>query len=89
MMMLACYESRDLESHSEADWYGGARLVKRTYTLAIAGEPGGYSAHVPGLPATLVTGVSLDELTERAVDAIRLYWETDYTELPTGISVNS
>lgn len=60
--------------------------MKRTYSLAIEGEPGGYSAHVPELPAILVTGVSLDELTARAVDAIRLYWETVHTDLsPTSM----
>jgi predicted RNase H-like HicB family nuclease len=56
------------------------------YYLAIEGEPGRYSAHVPELLAILVTGESLDELTARAGEAIRLYWETVRADLsPTSI----
>ena len=54
--------------------------MTRTYSLAVEGEPGSYSAHVPELPAILVTGQSLDELTSRAREAIRLYW--DYSDGP-------
>ena len=50
--------------------------MKRSYSLAIEGKPGSYSAYVPELPAILVTGRSVDELTARARDAIRLYLET-------------
>jgi predicted RNase H-like HicB family nuclease len=50
--------------------------MKRSYSLAIEGEPGSYSAYVPELPAILVTGRSLDELTARAREAIRLYIES-------------
>ena len=50
--------------------------MKRTYSLAIEGEPGSYSAYVPELPAILVTGQSLEEVTARASEAIRLYWES-------------
>ncbi len=50
--------------------------MKRTYSRAIEGEPGSYSAYVPELPAILVTGQSLDELTARAREAIRLYWDS-------------
>ena len=46
--------------------------MKRSYSLAIEGEAGSYSAYVPELPAILVTGGSLDELTGRARQAIRL-----------------
>ena len=49
--------------------------MTRKYSLAIEGEPGGYSAYVPELPAILVTGQSMEELTVRAREAIRLYWE--------------
>ena len=49
--------------------------MKRTYSLAIEGEPGNYSAHVPELPTILVTGRSIEELTVRASEAIGLYWE--------------
>ena len=60
--------------------------MTRKYSLAIEGEPGSYSAHVPELPAILVTGGSLDELTARASEAICLYWETVRTDLsPTSI----
>ena len=55
--------------------------MTRKYSLAIEGEPGSYSAHVPELPAILVTGQSLDELTSRAREAIRLYWESVHTDL--------
>ena len=60
--------------------------MKRTYFLAVEGEPGSYSAYVPELPAILVTGQSLDELTIRAREAIRLYWESVRADLsPTSI----
>ena len=60
--------------------------MTRKYSLAIEGEPGSYSAHIPELPAILVTGQSLDELTVRAREAIRLYWESVRTELsPTSM----
>jgi predicted RNase H-like HicB family nuclease len=60
--------------------------MTRKYFLAIEGEPGSYSAYVPELPAILVTGESLDELTARAGEAIRLYWETVRTDLsPTSL----
>ena len=47
----------------------------RKYSLVIEGGTEGYSAYVPELPTVLVTGKSMDELTRRAVEAIRLYWE--------------
>ncbi len=56
--------------------------MKRKYSLAMEGEPGSYSAYVPELPAILVTGQSLDELTARARKAIQLYWETVRTDVP-------
>jgi predicted RNase H-like HicB family nuclease len=60
--------------------------MTRTYSLAIEGEPGSYSAHVPELPAILVTGKSLDELTTRAREAIQLYWVSVRTDLsPTSM----
>jgi predicted RNase H-like HicB family nuclease len=49
--------------------------MTRKYSLAIEGDPGSYSAYIPELPAILVTGQSLDELTTRAAEAILLYWE--------------
>jgi predicted RNase H-like HicB family nuclease len=48
----------------------------RKYSLVIEGSDGNYSAYVPELPAILVTGRSLEELTARASEAIRVYWET-------------
>jgi predicted RNase H-like HicB family nuclease len=35
----------------------------------------GYSAYVPELPTILVNGRSDEELTDRAAEAIRLYWQ--------------
>jgi len=46
----------------------------RKYSLVIEGEEAAYSAYVPELPTILVTGRSIDELTARATEAIRLYW---------------
>lgn len=58
----------------------------RKYSLAIEGDPGSYSAHIPELPTILVTGQSLDELTARAREAISLYWESVRTDLsPTSM----
>jgi predicted RNase H-like HicB family nuclease len=53
--------------------------MTRKYSLVIEGDPGGYSAHVPELPTILVTGRSMDELTARAAEAIRVYWESTRT----------
>jgi predicted RNase H-like HicB family nuclease len=49
--------------------------MTRTYSLLIEGDESGYSAYVPELPTILVTGKSVEELTGRASEAIRLYWE--------------
>ena len=49
--------------------------MTRTYSLLIEGDESGYSAHVPQLPATLVTGKSIDDLSVRATEAIRLWWD--------------
>ena len=54
--------------------------MTRKYSLVIEGGPTGYSAYVPELPAILVTGRSLEELTNRAAEAIRIYWETVHTD---------
>jgi predicted RNase H-like HicB family nuclease len=50
--------------------------MTRKYSLVIDGDPTGYSAYVPELPTILVTGKSIDELTARAKEAIRIYWES-------------
>ena len=50
--------------------------MTRKYFLLIEGDESGYSAHVPELPAILVTGKSVDEVTRRATEAIQLYWES-------------
>jgi predicted RNase H-like HicB family nuclease len=49
--------------------------MTRKYSLVIEGDSTGYSAYVPELPAILVTGASIEELTASAVQAIRIYWE--------------
>jgi predicted RNase H-like HicB family nuclease len=52
----------------------------RKYSLLIEGDESGYSAHIPELPAILVTGRSVEELTQRATDAIQIYWESVQAE---------
>lgn len=50
--------------------------MTRKYSLVIEGdERGGYSAYVPELPTILITGSSMDEVSSRASEAIRLYFE--------------
>jgi predicted RNase H-like HicB family nuclease len=48
----------------------------RKYSLVIEGDSNGYSAYVPELPTILVTGQSMEELTARAEESIRIYWES-------------
>jgi predicted RNase H-like HicB family nuclease len=55
--------------------------MTRTYSLLIEGDESGYSAYVPELPTILVTGRSMEELTGRAAEAIRLYWESTQTNV--------
>jgi predicted RNase H-like HicB family nuclease len=43
------------------------------------------SAYVPELPTILVTGRSVEELTARAAEAIRLYWG-EHTPYPSPTS---
>jgi predicted RNase H-like HicB family nuclease len=60
--------------------------MTRKYSLLIEGEESGYSAYVPELPAILVTGKSIDELTIRAVEAVQLWWESsDLNASPTAM----
>ena len=54
--------------------------MTRKYSLVIEGDSVGYSAYVPELPTILITGRSVDELTARASDAIRLYWDVVSTD---------
>ena len=54
--------------------------MTRKYSLVIEGDTGGYSAYVPELPTVLVAGRSVEELSDRAADAIRLYWESMRTD---------
>jgi predicted RNase H-like HicB family nuclease len=49
--------------------------MTRKYSLVIEGDKAGFSAYVPELPTILVTGKTIEELTERAADAIRVYWQ--------------
>ena len=49
--------------------------MTRKYSLVIEGAPGSYSAYVPELPAILITGSSLEEISSRAKGAIQAYWE--------------
>jgi predicted RNase H-like HicB family nuclease len=50
--------------------------MTRKYPLVIERDPTGYSAYVPELPTILVTGRSVEQLTDRAAEAIRLYRES-------------
>jgi predicted RNase H-like HicB family nuclease len=50
--------------------------MTRTYSLVIEGDESGFSAYVPELPAILITGKSIEDLTWRANEAIQLWWET-------------
>ena len=52
--------------------------MTRKYSLIIEGDRAGYSGYVPELPSILVTGMSIDELTVRAKEAVQLYWQTAY-----------
>jgi predicted RNase H-like HicB family nuclease len=54
--------------------------MTRKYSLVIEGADDSFSAHVPELPTILVTGHSVEQLTARARDAIRVYWETVNSE---------
>ena len=58
--------------------------MKRTYSIAIEGKPGSYSAHIPELPVILVTGATIEELLARAREAIALYWQAIRTDVPPG-----
>jgi predicted RNase H-like HicB family nuclease len=60
--------------------------MTRKYSLVIEGDPGSYSAYVPELPTILITGQSLDEVTVRATEAIRVYWDAVRTDVsPTSM----
>jgi len=61
--------------------------MTRKYSLVIEGDGAGYSGYVPGLPTILVTGNSIDDLTARAKEAVRLYWETLHTDRSTASTV--
>ena len=54
--------------------------MTRKYSLVIEGDENGYSGYVPELPTILVTGLSIDDLTARATEAIRLYWSTVHAD---------
>jgi predicted RNase H-like HicB family nuclease len=56
--------------------------MTRRYSLVIEGDEAGYSAYVPELPAILITGRSVEELTERASEAIKLYWKAIREDWP-------
>jgi predicted RNase H-like HicB family nuclease len=58
--------------------------VIRTYSLIIEGDGAGYSAYVPELPAIVVTGNSIEDLTARAKEAIQLYWEALHADRSPG-----
>lgn len=49
--------------------------MTRKYSVVIESGPTGFSGYVPELSSILVTGSSAEELTARAAEAIKLYWE--------------
>ncbi|MEP7355450.1 MAG: type II toxin-antitoxin system HicB family antitoxin [Acidobacteriota bacterium] len=49
--------------------------MTRKYSIVLEGELGAYSAYVPELPTIVVTAETPEELTTRASDAIRFYFE--------------
>ena len=49
--------------------------MTRKYSLVMESGSTGFSGYVTELPSILVTGSSADELTTRATEAIRIYWE--------------
>ena len=59
----------------------------RKYSLIIEGDDAGYSGYIPELPTVLVTGRSIEELTARAKEAVRLYWEALQTDRPASAMV--
>ncbi len=59
----------------------------RTYSLVIEGDGAGYSAYVPELATIVVTGDSVEDLAERAKEAIQLYWESLHTDRSPGSTV--
>ncbi len=59
----------------------------RKYSLVIEGDDAGYSGYLPELPTILVTGDSIEVLTARAKEAVRLYWETLQTDRSPDSSV--
>ena len=61
--------------------------MTRTYSLIIEGDSAGYSGYVPELPTILVTGRSIEDLTARAKEAIRLYFETLHSDRSPGSTV--
>ena len=54
--------------------------MTRKYSLVMERGPGGLSAYIPELPSILVTGNSVEELRERAAEAIQIYWDVLRTE---------
>jgi predicted RNase H-like HicB family nuclease len=51
--------------------------MTRKYSLVIEGDnAGSYSAYVPEVPTILITGASVEELSSRASEAIRIYWDS-------------
>jgi predicted RNase H-like HicB family nuclease len=61
--------------------------MTRKYSLVIEGVEGSYSAYVPELPAVVVTGESMDELTASAREAVQLYWEALNAERSPGATI--
>ena len=49
--------------------------MTQSFSLIVEGDAAGYSAHVPELPAILVTANSMEDLERFAKEAILVYLE--------------
>ncbi|MEO8051004.1 MAG: hypothetical protein ABI833_11360 [Acidobacteriota bacterium] len=47
--------------------------MTRKFPRVIEGDSAGYSAYVPEPPTIILTGRTVEELTTRAIEAIRIY----------------
>jgi predicted RNase H-like HicB family nuclease len=61
--------------------------MTRKYSLIIEGDEGGYSGYLPELPTVVVTGKSIEDVTDSAKEAVRVYWETVQTDRSPGSTI--
>ncbi|MCU1235402.1 MAG: hypothetical protein JWP63_3369 [Candidatus Solibacter sp.] len=61
--------------------------MTRKYSLIIEGDEGRYSGYLPELPTVVVTGKSIEDLTDSAKQAVRVYWETVQMDRSPGSTI--